>query len=418
MKQDPKERPPTSRVAWDTLEEHFRGSIERMVQDLLEAELSEVLGRGRYVRKEGVTDLGYRNGHGKSRRLGTPMGTITVHRPRARDLDERFESRILPAFKKRTNTVENLLPDLYLHGLALGDFDRALRGLLGEAAPLSPSTIERLKAKWGAEYEAWRTRSLKGLELVYMWVDGVYVKAGLEKEKAAVLVVIGALSDGTKVVLAVEAGHRESTEAWAAVLRDLKGRGLNSPRLTIGDGHLGIWGALTAVFPESKEQRCWNHRIMNVLDKVSKKKQATAKGLLRRIYKAPSLDVAIQEKARFREWCLHADVEKAADILDQDWDRMVTYYGFPKEHWQHLRTTNVIESPFAAVRLRTNAAKRYRKVANATAVIWKTLMVVEGRFRRLNAPEKATEVLLGATYVNGVRVSVTQKDVAREEIAA
>jgi transposase-like protein len=197
----------------------------------------------------------YRNGHGKERRLTLGCGTITVCRPRVRGLEERFESRVLPLFARRTKEVNNLIPQLYLHGLAQGDFDLALRGLLGEEAPISASTVARLKEQWQAEWEQWKKRSLEGLEVVYLWVDGIYVKAGLEKAKAALLVAIGALSDGTKVVLAVEPGYRESVESWSGLLRDLKGRGMNCPGLVIGDGHLGIWGALSNVYPDAMESR-------------------------------------------------------------------------------------------------------------------------------------------------------------------
>src|SRR2546422_6287758 len=225
--------------------------------------MEEVLGRRRYERREGVdTPPGYRNGFGKPRRLSLMSGTITVRRPRGRGLEGRCESRLLPLFKRRTEEVGRLLPELYLHGLAHGDFDLALRGLLGAAAPLSAASIARLKASWQAEYETWKRRRLDDLEPVYVWADGIYVKAGLEKDKAAMLVLIAALRDGRKVVLAVESGYRESTESWAALLRDLKARGLRAPRLVIADGHLGIWGAVTSVFPEVDEQRCWNHRIV------------------------------------------------------------------------------------------------------------------------------------------------------------
>src|SRR5688572_23582006 len=201
---------------------------------------------------------------------------------------ERFESRLLPAFKRRTEEVGRLLPDLYLHGLAQGDFDLALRGLLGEGAPLSAPSIARLKAGWQAEYELWKTRAVADLEVVYLWVDGVYVKAGLEKDKAAILVVLAALRQ--KVILAIESGYRESTESWTAILRDLKRRGLAAPKLVIGDGHLGIWGALAAVFPEAAEQRCWNHRLLNILDKLPLKRQAEARSLLTKIPYAETRD--------------------------------------------------------------------------------------------------------------------------------
>jgi transposase-like protein len=251
-----------SRPAWEALEAYAREGIRRMLQHLLEEEMEEVLGRRRYERREGVdASPGYRNGFGKPRRLSLMSGTITVRRPRVRGLEARFESRLLPLFKRRTEEVGRLLPELYLHGLAHGDFDLALRGLLGAAAPLSATSIARLKASWQTEYESWKRRRLDDVEPVYVWADGIYVKAGLEKDKAAMLVVLAGLRDGRKVILAVESGHRESTEGWRTVLRDLQRRGLRAPRVVIGDGHLGIWGALPAVFPTAAEQRCWNHSV-------------------------------------------------------------------------------------------------------------------------------------------------------------
>jgi transposase-like protein len=332
------------------------------------------------------------------------MGSIQVRRPRVRGLDGRFESRILPLFKRRTQELGKLLPELYLHGLAEGDFELALRGLLGDSAPLSEAAVARLKGEWQTEYEAWSRRSLKDLEVVYLWVDGIYVKAGLEKDKAAVLVAIGALRDGSKVVLALQSGHRESTASWSELLRDLKQRGMTPPKLIIGDGHLGIWGALANVFPEAGEQRCWNHRLVNVIDKIGKKHQAQARALLKRIPYAERRADAEKLKKEFAQWCQRNGEAAASELLEQDWERMVTFYSFPKEHWRHLRTTNVIESPFAAVRLRTDAAKRYKRVTHATAVIWKTLLIAQSAFRRLDAPELLGEVAQGAIYEDGVRV--------------
>jgi putative transposase len=392
-----------SSPTWETLEAFARQSMQQLLQRMLEEEVDGVLGRGRYERRAAVDAVpGYRNGFGKARRLSLSNGTVTLRRPRVRGLSERFESRLLPAFKRRTEEVGQLLPELYLHGLAQGDFDLALRGLLGDGAPLSASSIARLKAGWQAEYELWRTRSLDELEVVYLWVDGVYVKAGLEKE-AAILVVLAALRDGQKVILAAESGYRESTESWAAILRDLKWRGLQAPQLVVGDGHLGIWGALAAVFPEAKEQRCWNHRILNLLDKLPLKRQPEARSLLTKIPYAEAREEAERQKRAFQAWCAkhgHAEVGRA---LDRDWERMVTFYQFPREHWKHLRTSNPVESPFAAVRLRTAAAKRFKRVDNATAVIWKTLLVAEKTFRRLDAPELLADVANGVVYVNGVR---------------
>jgi len=264
----------------------------------------------------GAQPVGYRNGFGKPRRLSLSLGTITIRRPRVRGLAERFESRILPLFKRRTEAVSTLLPTLYLHGLAGGDFDLALRGLLGDGAPLWAASIARLKAGWQAEYDLWKTRALVDLEPVYLWVDGIYVKAGLEKDKAAMLVVL-ALRDGRKVIVAVESGHRESTESWAALLRDLRRRGLRAPRLVIGDGHLGIWGALAAVYPTAAEQRCWNHRILNVLDKLPQRLQAEAKSLLTQIPYAETREAAERQKRAFQSWCTKKGVATVGQGLDR-----------------------------------------------------------------------------------------------------
>ena len=247
---------------------------------------------------------------------------------------------------------------LYLHGLAEGDFELALRGLLGEGTPLSRSTVRRLRQKWVAEHAEWERRSLEGREIVYAWADGIYVKAGLEKDKAALLV---------------------------------------------ADGNLGIWAAARQVWPEAAEQRCWNHKIVNVLDRLPKREQEEAKRLLRKIAYAPSMAAA--EKAREAFGNRYGDTyPKAVEILAGDWDRMGAFFDFPEEHWRHLRTTNVVESPFAAVRLRTSAAKRFKKVDGATALIWKLLMVAEKRFRKLNAPHLLPAVLRGDRYKDGQRV--------------
>ena len=243
------------------------------------------------------------------------------------------------------------------------------------------------------------------------------MKAGLEKDKAAMLVVLAALRDGRKVIVAVEGGHRESTESWAALLRDLRRRGLRAPRLVIGDGHLGIWGALATVYPTAAEQRCWNHRILNVLDKLPQRLQPEAKTLLTKIPYAETREAADQQKRAFQTWCTKKGMAAVGQGLDRDWDRMVAFYQFPKAHWKHLRTTNPVESPFAAVRLRTAAAKRYKQVPNATAVIWKTLLIAEQTFRRLDAPELLAEIAEGVTYVNGVRVKPSPAT-AEEKAAA
>ena len=400
---------------WETLETYARGEIQQFVQRMLEEEVDDLLGRKKSERRTEESTPGYRNGYAKPRKLALSSGTITVSRPRVSELEERFASRLLPLFKRRAEEVGALLPELYLHGLSLGDFELALRGLLGDGAPLSASSIARLKTEWQHQYNEWKRRDLSDLELVYLWADGIYVKAGLEKDKAALLVVIGATSNGEKVILAVESGYRESTESWSHLLRDLQARGLRAPKLTIADGHLGIWAALESVYPTSAEQRCWNHKLRNVLDVVSKKRQPEVKADLQRIAAAETSKEAERLKREFRK--THERMfPKAVERLESDWDRMITYYALPKEHWKHIRTTNIIESPFAAVRLRTGASKRFKKVENATALIWKTLLVVEQHFRKLNTPHLLSTVYNGTEYKDGLRVRAVKA--AREQIAA
>ena len=394
-----------SRVQWENLDAWVRGHVQGFIQQILDEEVSVFLERQKSQRRRPLSVRGYRNGHGKPRRLTLSCGTIMVQRPRVRAAETRFESRVLPLFTRKSRAVERLLPELYLHGLAQGDFELALRGLLGEGAPLSGPTVARLKEKWHGELAVWQTRRLDAVEVVYLWVDGIYVKAGLEKDKAALLVALAALSDGRKVVVAVTPGHRESTASWAAVLRDLRDRGLRPPRLVMGDGHLGIWAALRDVYPEAEEQRCWNHKILNVLDKVPTRQQQEAKALVCQIPYAPTRRDAEHRRDQFVRWCVQQRMPDAAKCLEADWDRLVAFYRFPQPPWQHLRTTNPVESPFAAARLRTDAAKRFRVVKNATAVIWKILLVAERTFRRLKHPELMPAVYRGGTCIEGVPVN-------------
>jgi len=383
MKEDTTGTKPGSRVTYEVLEEMVRENVQRFLQEILEEEMREFLGRGKSERMKERIDLPkiYRNGYGKPRRVALLNGTVKVRRPRLREA-EGFESKILPLFCRHSKQVGDLLPELYLHGLAQGDFELALRGLLGEGAPLSAASLQRLKVKWQQEYEHWRKQDFSGMEVVYQWADGLYVKAGFEKDKAALLVMIGALTNGKKVFLACESGYRESQESWMGILRDLRSRGLRLGRLTIADGHLGIWAALREMHPHGQEQRCWNHKITNVLDAFPQRMRPEVAERLKQIPYAESRE----ECERLRDAFIHRyrkEYPKAVEKLLRDWDRMVTFYSFPPEHWVHLRTTNVVESPFSTIRLRTNAAKRFKKVENATALIWKLLQVAEKRFRIL-----------------------------------
>ncbi len=417
MKESTLESVAPSMPTWETLESWARSSVQDLLQRVLEEEVTELLGRTRYQRRPAVDAVsGSRNGHGKPRRLSMMSGTLEVRRPRVRGLEERFESRLLPLFMRRTHEVTQMLPELYLHGLSQGDFELALRGLLGEGAPLSPSSIARLRSKWEEEFESWQERRLDGHELVYAWADGIYVKAGLEKEKAALLVVIGAMSDGRKEVLAIRSGYRESTESWMELLRDLRDRGLSAPLLVMADGGLPIWSAADQVWPQAAQQRCWNHKIINVLDALPKSVQGKAGELLKQMPSAETRKEAETRRdtfvARYRN-----RYPKAVATLERDWERMVTFFDFPEQHWQHLRTTNPVESPFAAVRLRTNAGKRYKRIQSATALIWRVLMVAETRFRKLNAHQLLQDVYEGQKYKDGRPIEQTSTEVPMKEAA-
>jgi len=396
-------RSESKEVFYAELEDFAREKIRIHLQDLLEQEVSEWLGRGKSERKVNPLEQpGYRNGYGKPRRFAMSIGTIEIQRPRVRDFGERFRSRVLPMFKRQSKQVRALIPELYLHGLASGDFELALRHLLGEGAPLSAGSLQRLKEKWQGEYAQWNQEPVKESQWAYLWADGIYVKAGLGKDKAALLVVIGVTSDGDKRFLALEPGYRESKESWAEVLRQLKGRGVKQPRLFIGDGNLGLWAAVGEVYPQASQQLCWNHKILNVIDAVSTIEQSQAKTHLTAMMYAESRELALKERKKFEQAFRHSP--KAVKTVVDHWDRLTTYYDFPREHWKHLRTSNVVESPFSRVRLRTAASRRFKSRINATCLIWKTLMIAEMSFRKLDAPHLVDKVARGVKYHNGAEI--------------
>ena len=409
MKQKNTSRVNSSTIAYDGLEGWARSKMQVWLQELLEDEVTQFPGRKKSERNP--DRRGYRNGHGKSRRFAMMSGTVEVRRPRVRNTAERFESQVLPYFRRKSKQLGQLLPELYLHGLATGDFELAMRGLLGPGAPLSRASIQRLKSVWQVEYDEWKQEDLSGLEVVYHWADGLYVKAGIAKDRAALLVIVAGLSDGSKVLLACESGLRESKEAWSRILRDLQKRGLKLGRMTVADGHLGIWAALAEQHPEGREQRCWNHKIVNVIDHLPKSEQPGAKQLLHNIAFANSRAECERKRDQFvRRY--QKSYPKAGETLIRDWDRMITFYEFPKEHWVHLRTSNIVESPFDAVRLRTNAARRYKRVDNATAMIWKLLRVAEKAWRHLKGSDLLQEVYDGQRFADGVKVVIKSKAAA------
>ena len=368
-----------------------------------------------------------RNGRARERGVTIGSGTVAIRAPRVNDkrVDEetgerqRFSSRILPAYARRSPKVNDVLPVLYLRGLSTGDFRPALEQLLGEdAAGLSPSTISRLCKDWEDEHERFRARSLRFHRYVYLFVDGVHVSIRLgEDDRLCLLVVIGVREDGTKELLAVEDGYRESAESWASVMRDLKARGLNEPKLVIGDGALGTWAALRDVFPTARRQACWVHKIANVLDALPKRLQPDAKKLLHEMMEAPTRADARAARERFREQ-FDAKYPKAVAKLDKDWEHLTAFYDFPAEHWRHLRTSNAIESSFATVKLRTRVTKGAGSKKAALAMAYKLLDAAQERWRRFNGHELAADVLAGVKFKDGEPITDDNTTTTEEKVAA
>lgn len=403
-----------------TLDEVLQRGALQMLQQALEAEVEEYLARHRGARDARGRAQVVRNGKALARQLVTGSGTLEVRAPRVNDqrVDvhgerQRFSSEILPSYMRRAPKVTEVLPILYLRGLSTGDFKAALPVLLGEeAAGLSPTTITRLTATWETEYQAWRSRSLADTDYVYVWVDGVHFRVRLEEDRLCTLVMIGVRPDGTKELVAVEDGYRESTDSWATVLRDLKRRGLRAPAVAVGDSALGFWAAVGAVWAETREQRCWVHRLANVLDKLPKRLQPKAKQALHAIMNAPT---RLEAEAGIDTFVAEYDAKypKAVASLRRDQAQLLTFYDCPAEHWRHLRTTNIIESPFATVRLRQRVTKGAGSRTKALMMAFKLLAMAEERWRKVNGSELLPLVRAGVRFVDGVRE--TPKNTRRDE---
>jgi putative transposase len=398
-----------------TLDEVLQRGALKMLQEALEAEVEAYVARHREARDERGRAQVVRNGRAPARQLVTGSGTLEVRAPRVNDrrVDDdgerqRFTSEILPSYMRRAPKVTEVLPILYLRGLSTGDFKAALPVLLGEEATgLSPTTITRLTATWEAEYQGWRTRSLAESDFVYVWVDGVHFRVRLEEDRLCTLVMIGVRADGTKELVAVEDGYRESTDSWATVLRDLKRRGLRAPVVAVGDSALGFWAAVGHVWSETREQRCWVHRLANVLDKLPKRLQPTAKQALHAIMEAPT---RAEAEAGIDTFAADYDAKypKAVASLRRDQAQLLTFYDFPAEHWRHLRTTNIIESPFATVRLRQRVTKGAGSRTKALMMAFKLLAMAEERWRKVNGSELLPLVRAGVRFIDGVQEKPTK----------
>jgi putative transposase len=378
----------TKSVVHQTLDEHVRQAIAEKLPEILELELQEYLGRQRYEHHLPGVVKQYRNGYGQERFVSCGCGSIGLRIPRLR---EPYESQIVGRYQRMSDAVKATLPELYLHGLATGDFSQCMHMLLGADAPLSDSTIVRLKTRWKQDYEHWRERKLES-DYLYVWVDGVYPKAGPMDERIALLVVVGLNRKGEKVLLAIEEGPRESADSWRELLRKLKRRGVQWIGMVIADGIEGIWKALRDVYPQARQQRCWVHKMRNVLDKVPQHAQEEVKHALRAIYRATSLEKALKAKGRFIR-LFQNRFPKAVASLEEAGDRLFSYFTFPHLHWRSIKSTNVIESLFSTVKLRTDAARRIRKQESATYLVFKLLITAERRLNRIRGYKLVPETI-------------------------
>lgn len=395
----------------DVLTDILRRGAQQLLAQAIEAEVSDWLEQRSECRDPRGRQQVVRNGHMKERTLLTGVGEVNVQQPRVRDRRaaadrEKFSSAILPPYLRKTKSVEELIPWLYLKGISTGDFSEALQSLLGpDAKGLSATTVTRLKSIWQDEYQVWSKRSLAGKRYVYVWADGVHFNIRLEEERQCILVLMGATPDGDKEVIAISEGYRESEQSWRALLLACKERGLEvDPELAIADGALGFWKALPKIWPKTRGQRCWVHKTANVLDKIAKGQQPKAKEMLHDIWMAASHVEAEKAFDLFlKTW--EAKFPKATECLAKDREMLLVFYAFPAEHWRHIRTTNPIESVLATVRLRTCKTKGCGSRQACETMVFKLMESAKKGWRKLNGFALLPEVIRGVKFVDGERVT-------------
>ena len=393
----------------DVLTEVLRQGATHLLAQAIQAEVAAYLDARSDLRDEAGRQQVVRNGYLPQRTILTGVGPVEVKQPRVQDRRpadqrEKFSSAILPPYLRKTRSIEELIPWLYLKGLSTGDFSEALAAILGPDAPgLSATTVTRLKAVWQQEYEAWSKRPLEGKHYVYVWADGVHFNIRLEEDRQCILVLMGATADGRKELIAVGDGYRESEQSWKALLLDCQARGLTAaPALAVGDGALGFWKALRQVWPTTREQRCWVHKTANVLDKLPKAQQPKAKAMLHDIWQAGTKGEAEKAFDLFVA-TYEAKYAKATDCLLKDREELLVFYDFPAIQWVHLRTTNPIESTFATVRLRTVKTKGSGSRSACLTMVSKLMESASKTWRLLNGSPLLAKVIAGVRFVDGVK---------------
>jgi transposase-like protein len=400
----------------DPLTEILRSGARRLIAQAVEAEFETFLGSNADLVLADGRQRVVRHGHDPVRAIQTGIGSVDVEKPKARDRGAavgdriRFTSTILPKWARRTKSLDALLPVLYLRGVSAGDFQEALAALLGKDAPnLSPAVIARLKSEWEDEYRRWQNRDFSARRYVYVWADGVYLQARMEPQAECMLVLIGATPEGVKELIGFQTGMRESAQSWRELLVDLKARGLSiAPELAIGDGALGFWNALDEALPTTRHQRCWLHKTTNVLDKFPKSLQPNAHRDLREIWLAPDRASAAGAMTTFAEKYA-PKYDKAVDCLIKDRETLLTFFDFPADHWDHLRTTNPIESVFATVRHRTVRMKGALSQDTARLMVFKLVMAASKTWRRLQGQNQLPKIVKGAKFRDGIEVVLEAK---------
>jgi transposase-like protein len=401
----------TSAELGSSLDEIVREGARRMLAAALEAEVEAYVTAFADERDEDGKRLVVRNGHAQPRSITTGAGAVEVHQPRVNDRREddttgercRFRSSIIPPWARKSPKVAEVLPLMYLHGMSSGDFAPALEEFFGSAAGLSASVITRLTAQWQEEAKRFSDRSLAEVDYVYVWADGVHFNVRLDESRLCALVIVGVRADGTKELVAIADGQRESTDSWADLLRDLRRRGMRAPMVAVGDGALGFWAALRQVFPETTEARCWVHKVANVLNALPASVQPAARRALAEIRDAEDRDHALAAITAF-ERDYGAKWPKAVAKIVDDAPQLLAFFDLPAEHWIHLKTTNPIESTFATVRLRTKVTKGPGSRAAGLAMAYKLIEAAQDRWRSVNAPHLVALVRAGAKFDKGIMI--------------
>jgi transposase-like protein len=404
----------------DHLTELLRAGARRLICEAVEAELEGFMLEFKDFKNDRGHQIVVRNGYLPEREIMTGIGPVTVKVPKVRDRSGsgiNFNSTLLPPYLRRTKSMEETIPWLYLKGVSTGDFAEPLQALVGkDAKGLTSSTISRLKAHWEKERQEWSQRDLSGKRYVYFWVDGVYFNVRLDQSRQCILVIVGVTEYGKKEFVAIEDGYRESEQSWQEILLKLKSRGLKrGPKLAVGDGSLGFWNALAKVYPKTRHQRCWVHKTANVLNKVPKSLQPKIKAALHEIWMAPTREDAHKAFDLFIE-TYEGKYPKATNCLKKDRDELLAFYDFPAPHWQHIRTTNPVESTFATVRLRTNKTRGCVSRNTILAMVFKLGQSAEKRWQRLRGFKLLGEVIRGVKFVNGEKAKKEKKSDLKEDL--